>query len=165
MKTCAVCGKTFPANRKNQKTCSDECRKEFRRRNALQYKRKRFGETRQYTKTCVICGKTFVTNKQFQVTCSRACSTVHSHRQTSERRKKERLSRLTAGEKRMYIEGDELPPRHCLQCGKLFRPYEIKLDKYGIHPAGLNFCCYQCCENYFKGGSNNENDRHDLCCS
>ena len=43
-------------------------------------------------------------------------------------------------------EYDEAMIKHCKHCGKKFKEREIRIDEYGIHPAGVDYCCIQCME-------------------
>lgn len=38
-RTCGICGETFEAHHWNQKYCSDDCRKEAKRRSGMKYRR------------------------------------------------------------------------------------------------------------------------------
>ena len=163
---CVICGQMFNSVVKNRLTCSPECRNAMR----AEYAKKRWerlrAEHKLDSRKCVVCGKEFIPLKEENVTCSHKCSVINSRRKEKEKRRKARAARLTLLDKKEYVSNNgKLKERKCIQCGKVFRPFSITVDKYGIHPAGLNFCCYQCCENYFKGASRNENNRHDLCCS
>lgn len=93
IKQCAICGRIL--TRTNAKTCSDECRKEYRRRYAAaryqtvkklgaddaerqkpKSKKKRPKEPEK--KTCPVCGEDFWTTRKDQKYCCSKCKEIAS---------------------------------------------------------------------------------------
>ena len=70
---CEICGKPMEllaCKIGHKRTCSEECRRELKRRNGLA----QFGGGKQLVKKCCICGKTFRTSPSVdQKTCSNKC--------------------------------------------------------------------------------------------
>ena len=57
--------------------------------------------------------------------------------------------RAAAQDNRWQSSAHDVRERRCLNCGKLFIPLHITIDKDGIHPAGATCCCMRCTEAYY----------------
>lgn len=124
-------------------------------------KQKKFtGGTRsEVEKVCLNCGKPYLTVFKTQKYCSTRCYEQYKSknkigrvcRKCGKRFSVQWQSHLTTcptcrGKDRKLKKSPE--KTECLNCGKTFRPFEIRCDAKGIHPAGLEFCCIQCLEAY-----------------
>jgi 5-methylcytosine-specific restriction endonuclease McrA len=74
---CIFCGKEVFVNRKNQKTCNNNCRIELNRKKALEKsKLKSKINYKEEKKNCIFCGKEFIwrSYKPTHKFCSKKCS-------------------------------------------------------------------------------------------
>ena len=103
--TCAICGKKF-SGYKNQKVCSEKCRKEYIKMRAREYERnspgrmdgKRIPNLSEVT--CVICGNQFF-GKKNQKTCSEECRKEYNklRGREKEHRRSEQIKKKRESEK------------------------------------------------------------------
>lgn len=64
---CKNCGREFCRSKEHIAYCSDECRKEFKRKQNRKY---------TYDKVCAVCGKAFQAKFADQQCCSKSCGSV-----------------------------------------------------------------------------------------
>lgn len=115
-KECPKCGKTFVTKEIHKKYCSDECRKEA---------------TKKVRRVCIKCGLDFHISAYSQI---KTCSVCRNN------------TREDTGQRRYFDEDAPRRVKRCKHCGKEFKEGEIRIDEYGIHPAGVDYCCIQCME-------------------
>lgn len=92
-RTCAYCGKEYPATLGNSKYCSHEC---YRARNEEQAKLKRGSSAKIKTKNCAICGKEFTTFYPSKLTCSGDCAHEWKLRYDREKHRKAKQKKEAA---------------------------------------------------------------------
>lgn len=84
---CQNCGKEFVQTHYMQKLCSDECKKEHRKKYNHERIQKRKAEraARRTAKKCSECGRVFFPQRISANTCSRECSNKRTKRLNRER--------------------------------------------------------------------------------
>lgn len=82
-----------------------------------------------YVNKCKCCGTEFYAEHKEKKYCSRACYRIARSKPQPH-----------------FNENAPRRVKRCKHCGKKFRPLEIRIDEYGIHPAGVEYCCIQCME-------------------
>ncbi len=92
-KTCPICGKTFTAERRNQKYCCRNCSNKAYRRNQKKatqayLARLKEGKTPFAERTCPVCGRQFTPSVANQKCCSGICS--HERHKLNDRRNYEK---------------------------------------------------------------------------
>lgn len=100
MNKCVICGKNFIPVTGGQKTCSIECRKEYQKIYARNWRDNLIGNR---IKKCVVCDKEFE-SRYGRITCSKECSEERKRQVNRE------------WQKRTY----KPKTRICLICGKEF---------------------------------------------
>lgn len=107
-KICVICGKSFPAKMVTQKVCGEECRMEYKRRDARE--RGKLREHREHPEAvCAICGKSFMQKNNVQKYCGPACLIEADKLRRKKKTEAAAEERQKAG-------------RICPACGKSFVP-------------------------------------------
>jgi len=102
IKKCIICKKKFSAREKLHKCCSDNCRKEYRKRN---YRKNNL--YKYFDKKCIICGKRFFNNKN-KIYCSIECGQKIVNKRREQNKKYRSFN------------------KKCLICNKIFLGNKIK---------------------------------------
>lgn len=117
-KICAICGKSFTPKMVTQKVCGEECRMEYKRREARE--RGKLREHREHPEAvCAICGKSFMQKNSVQKYCGPAC-----------------LAEANKKRQRKRTQAKKTEERICPACGKSFVPNSGKQKVCG-YPCSL----------------------------
>ena len=147
-RVCPECNAAFVPRYKQQKCCSDECK-----RNRVLKMKRNFNAQKRGPLTphnCVICGKEFVTTDPRRKTCSHECSVEHYKRSSHhsadcyvggeatknviQRASRERMKREKARRIR-FARRDALAPKPKTE---IFYRNGIMIERRGTVPAGCH---------------------------
>lgn len=125
-KICVICGIKFHTRRKERVTCSRKCsmeRKRRKNREAYHLKgRQRKPGWEEGWRECRLCGDSFLSGGKEDLICPSCRKRIAEYRKSREKR--------------------------CWNCGKVFIPFKVTIDEWGIHPAGRYFCCIECTDEW-----------------